>query len=256
MAPPIIASGCLALWLASAGALSVRPHAAARAQLLSTSPLPRLSVPVAALSTPFQLPPEHPRPRAVCAAAAAEAEAEPRVKRLRDRLWSVGWASWWTQTILSVVSGVLLLFANSVMKRPSPALVGGLVLALTGLGTAFCSIFWTWGFTRVSVRLGRQPVTPSEAAKRARGSLRKGMLLNLVGMGASLLGTYTIVGTLAAKALTQSAAVVGAAAPVQALDLLIVQANTNTLAAHFVGLCASLRLLRAASACEDLIDTA
>ena len=255
MAPPIIASGCLALWLAGAGALSVRPHAAARAQLLSTSPLPRLSVPVAALSTPFQLSPERPRPRAVCAAAAAE-EAEPRVKRLRDRLWSVGWASWWTQTILSVVSGVLLLFANSVMQRPSPALVGGLVLALTGLGTAFCSIFWTWGFTRVSVRLGRQPVTPSEAAKRARGSLRKGMLLNLVGMGASLLGTYTIVGTLAAKALTQSAAVVGAAAPVQALDLLIVQANTNTLAAHFVGLCASLRLLRAASACEDLIDTA
>ena len=256
MAPPIIASGCLALWLAGAGALSVRPHVAARAQLLSTSPLPRLSVPVAALSTPFQLPPERPRPRAVCAAAAAEAEAEPRVKRLRDRLWSVGWASWWTQTILSVVSGVLLLFANSVMQRPSPALVGGLVLALAGLGTAFCSIFWTWGFTRVSVRLGRQPGTPSEAAKRARGSLRKGMLLNLVGMGASLLGTYTIVGTLAAKALTQSAAVVGAAAPVQALDLLIVQANTNTLAAHFVGLCASLRLLRAASACEDLIDTA
>ena len=174
MAPPIIASGCLALWLAGAGALSVRPHAAARAQLLSTSPLPRLSVPVAALSTPFQLSPERPRPRAVCAAAAAEAEAEPRVKRLRDRLWSVGWASWWTQTILSVVSGVLLLFANSVMQRPSPALVGGLVLALTGLGTAFCSIFWTWGFTRVSVGLGRQPVTPSEAAKRARGSLRKG----------------------------------------------------------------------------------
>ena len=78
----------------------------------------------------------------------------------------------------------------------------------------------------------------------------------LLGMGASLLGTYTIVGTLAAKALTQSATVVGIAAPVQALDLLIVQANTNTLAAHFVGLCASLRLLRAASACEDLIDTA
>ena len=160
--------------LAGVGALSVRPHAAARAQLLSTSPLPRLSVPVAALSTPFQLPPERPRPRAVCAAAAAEAEAEPRVARLRDRLWSVGWTSWWTQTILSVVSGVLLLFANSVMQRPSPALVGGLVLALAGLGTAFCSIFWTWGFTRVSVRLGRQPLTPSEAAKRARGSSGNG----------------------------------------------------------------------------------
>jgi len=253
MAPRI-----LVVWLAGAGALSVRPHAAARAPLLSTSPLPRLPVPVASLSTPLQLLPERPRhARAVlCAAAATEAEADPRVARLRTRLWSVGWCSWWTQTILSVVSGVLLLFANSVMQRPSPALVGGLVLALAGLGTAFCSIFWTWGYTRISVRLGRQPVTPSDAAKRARGSLRSGMLLNLVGMGASLLGTYTIVGTLAAKALTQSATVVGIAAPVQALDLLIVQANTNTLAAHFVGLCASLRLLRAASACEDLIDTA
>ena len=30
-----------------------------------------------------------------------------------------------------------------------------------------------------------------------------------------------------------------------------VQANTNTLAAHFCGLCATLRLLRAVKACED-----
>merc|ERR1719469_1678399 len=194
-------------WPAIASALTVQPHAAAlRVQPLSTSPLPRLAVPVALLSTPLQLLPEHYR-RVVCVATATEAEADPRVARLRTRLWSVGWLSWWTQTILSVVSGVLLLFASSVMQRPSPALVGGLVLALAGMGT-------------------------------------------------SLMGTYTIVGTLAAKALTQSATVViGTAAPVQALDLLIVQANTNTLAAHFVGLCASLRLLRAASACEDLIDT-
>ena len=249
----------LLLSLTGAAALSVRPHLvpALRAQPLSTSLPLRLTTPVASLSTPLQILPERHHSRAVCRAAVTEAEADPRVARLRTRLWSVSLFSWWTQTILSVVSGVLLLFANSVMQRPSSALVGGLLLALAGLGTAFCSIFWTWGYTRISVRLGRQPVTPSEAARRARGSLRNGMLLNLVGMGFSLMGTYAIVGTLAAKALTQSATVViGTAAPVQALDLLIVQANTNTLAAHFVGLCASLRLLRAASACEDLIDTA
>ena len=33
--------------------------------------------------------------------------------------------------------------------------------------------------------------------------------------------------------------------------MLIVQANTNTLAAHFIGLCASLRLLRAGHAVRD-----
>merc|ERR1719469_775515 len=161
-------------WPAIASALTVQPHAAAlRVQPLSTSPLPRLAVPVALLSTPLQLLPEHYR-RVVCVATATEAEADPRVARLRTRLWSVGWLSWWTQTILSVVSGVLLLFASSVMQRPSPALVGGLVLALAGLGTAFCSIFWTWGYTRTSVRLGRQPVTPSEAARRRAAHCARG----------------------------------------------------------------------------------
>ena len=238
-----------------AAALSTWAHAGPAIRTIAVPsvhapPLPH-SHPLLIPSSPSRAVARHRPCTAQAAAAAAEAQPDPNVARLRSKLWSVGWFSWWAQVILSVVSGVLLLFANSVMQRPSSALLGGLVLALAGLGSAFCSVFWTWGYTRTSVRLGRQQVTPAEAAKRARGSLRSGLLLNLVGMGASLLGTYAIVGTLAAKALTQSAAVVvGATAPVQALDLLIVQANTNTLAAHFIGLCASLRLLRAASACE------
>lgn len=184
--------------------------------------------------------------------AQAAGSPDPIVARLRKRLWGVGWLSWWVQTILTVVSAVLLFFASAV-KMPSPAMLGGLLLALTGLATSFCSMLWTWGYTRISVRLGKQAVAPKEAAQRAAGALRKGLLLNLLGMGVSLLGAEAIIGTLTAKALTQAATVAAGSvsAPVQALDLLIVQANTNTLAAHFCGVCATLRLLRAARACED-----
>ena len=60
-----------------------------------------------------------------------------------------------------------------------------------------------------------------------------------------------ITGTLAAKSLTMSqAATLGvAASPVQAIDILVVQANTNTLAAHFASLCSCLRLRRRAEVC-------
>ena len=55
---------------------------------------------------------------------------------------------------------------------------------------------------------------------------------------------------LAAKTLTQGSALVYSASSgaglVQALDMLIVQASTNTIAAHFLGICASLRIQGAA----------
>ena len=68
-----------------------------------------------------------------------------------------------------------------------------------------------------------------------------------------LLGGEAIVGTLAAKALTQSSALSAAgavgASPVQALDVLVVQANTNTIACHFVSLVCNMRLRGNAQAC-------
>ena len=46
-------------------------------------------------------------------------DAETPVQRLRAQLVAVGWFSWWAQVILSTVSGVLLLFANSVTDKIS-----------------------------------------------------------------------------------------------------------------------------------------
>ena len=154
---------------------------------------------------------------------------------------------------------MLLLFANSVSQQMSPTVLAGRVLALAGLGAAFASTFWCWGYTRLSVRLGRRDASAADAAAKALGALRIGLAINLAGMGVSILGAEAIIGTLAAKSLTTGAGAIVAAPPggmVQALDMLIVQANTNTVAAHFVGLCVSLRIRGAAEAAAAVGDAA
>jgi len=75
-----------------------------------------------------------------------------------------------------------------------------------------------------------------------------GCTINLVGMLATLLGAEQIVGALAIKVLTQSGIQVtgyGQVPPqLQPLDILIVQANTNTLLSHFCSLVGFLWMTR------------
>ncbi|CAM9349988.1 unnamed protein product [Hapterophycus canaliculatus] len=87
-----------------------------------------------------------------------------------------------------------------------------------------------------------------------RNSLKMGLYINVAGMLLALVGAEQIVGTLVAKVLysqgfqpnvvmgTTGAAEV-AQAQFRALDVFIVQANTNTLLSHFCSLAASLWLL-------------
>jgi hypothetical protein len=74
------------------------------------------------------------------------------------------------------------------------------------------------------------------------------MSINLVGLLLSLLGAQAIVGALLAKSLTLPQTGLGVyqidpSRTIRTLDILVVQANTNTVAAHFAGLVGSLWLL-------------
>jgi len=87
-----------------------------------------------------------------------------------------------------------------------------------------------------------------------RRAITVGSALNLAGMLATLLGTFVIIGGLATKVLTAGlgggAVVMGgnpnavALQTVQPLDILIIQANANTLLSHFVSLFLTLFLTR------------
>ncbi|RRT61199.1 hypothetical protein B296_00006253 [Ensete ventricosum] len=81
-------------------------------------------------------------------------------------------------------------------------------------------------------------------------TLKNGIVLNLLGMGAAILGMQATVGLLVAKALTTSTVpyyqgISPGRSPVLALDVFLVQASANTILSHFLGLVFSLELLRA-----------
>jgi Protein of unknown function (DUF3611) len=168
------------------------------------------------------------------------------------RLKRVSWLSWWCQVILTVTSSVILVFAKNVVSGVRDAQVN-FVLAGTGIVASFMSIFWTWGGgARLSRRLLRRPTSRIQAANMLRKAIKVGVSLNLIGMFLTLLGAEQTVGVLAIKTLTARPWNSPTGMPMMAtmvdglqpLDILVVQANTNSLFSHFVSLVCLLYLNR------------
>ncbi|GAX27601.1 hypothetical protein FisN_13Hh310 [Fistulifera solaris] len=159
----------------------------------------------------------------------------------------VSWFSWWSQVILTSVSGVILGFARRTLVQRNTALSTGgtssFFLSGIGLIVSAVSILWTWGNgSRLSRRLIRRPLPRAKAAHMLRRAVQVGVTINLVGLLVHLLAAEEIVGTLALQVLTSSSSR-NAMFPeglVQPLDILVVQANTNSLLSHFCSLASLL----------------
>ncbi|XP_078442981.1 translocon at inner membrane of chloroplasts 21 [Wolffia australiana] len=166
--------------------------------------------------------------------------------RYFKRLGSLGF---WGQLVCTAVAAVILSFSTIITgKVTSPATFYATSAAIAA---AFVSVFWSFGYIRLSERLRKTATDPTKAPPRAEvvKSLRNGIVVNLLGMGAAVLGMQATVGLLVAKALTTSAvpyyqAIPPGQSPVLALDVFLVQASANTILSHFLGLAASLELLR------------
>ncbi|KAK4799944.1 hypothetical protein SAY86_025309 [Trapa natans] len=166
--------------------------------------------------------------------------------RYFKRLGNLGF---WGQLVCTVVAAVILSFSVVITgKITSPATF---YATAGGIAAAFISIFWSFGYIRLSERLRRTANDPSKAPPRADvvKTLKNGIVLNLLGMGAAILGMQATVGLLVAKALTSSAnpyyqGISPGYSPVLALDVFLVQASANTILSHFLGLVFSLELLR------------
>ncbi|KAL4302947.1 hypothetical protein GQ457_10G020570 [Hibiscus cannabinus] len=166
--------------------------------------------------------------------------------RYFKRLGNLGF---WGQLVCTLVSAVILSFSVVITgKITSPATF---YATATGIVAAFISVFWSFGYIRLSEKLKRTANDPSKAPPRADvvKSLKNGIVLNLLGMGAAILGMQATVGFLVAKALTSSTnpyyqGISPGYSPVLALDVFLVQASGNTILSHFLGLVFSLELLR------------
>ncbi|HIK04158.1 MAG TPA: DUF3611 family protein [Trichormus sp. M33_DOE_039] len=162
-----------------------------------------------------------------------------------------GWISFWIQLVLGVVSGIIvLLFAVFSQRAGSPSnnpgTSFGVFLAVCGILILGGGIYLAYRYTRI----GRQLLS-SNASNRPRKVetvqvLRLGLWVNLAGTLVTLLGAQAIVGTLVARSISPQAITTQFFDPtriISGLDMLVVQANTNTVSAHFAGLVGSLWLL-------------
>ncbi|XP_004496947.1 protein TIC 21, chloroplastic [Cicer arietinum] len=176
-------------------------------------------------------------------------QVSKRLEKTARHFKRLGGLGFWGQLVCTVVSAVILSFSVVITgKVTSPATF---YATAGGIAAAFISVFWSFGYIRLSEKLRRTANEPTKAPPRSDvvKSLQNGIVLNLLGMGAAILGMQATVGSLVAKALTSSASpfyqgISPGSSPVLALDVFLVQASANIILSHFLGLVFSLELLR------------
>lgn len=154
-------------------------------------------------------------------------------------LRTFGWIGFWTKLILTVGSGLVLLFAIADPNLNINIRSGlGLFSALGGILMLCFSIYWFFRYTRFSKQLEASEPSLHPSRKETVHTLQTGALLNLVGMLLILIGIEVIVGNLLGKTLSvpQGAAIYKSGQLIEPLDIFVVQANINMIVALFVGI--------------------
>jgi hypothetical protein len=170
------------------------------------------------------------------------------VKKIAAQLWRVGWAGFWLQIVLAVVSTVIFLFAAASASAgfSNPGTGGSLVFSAAGLFLLYVSTFWSFRYVITSRKLKNSDLRPKRVDTIKL--VQWGLMSSIVGMGLSVMGAESIAGTLLGKSLS-SAVSFGMFSPdalskiIQPLDIFIVLANTHTITAHFIGIVSALWLL-------------
>lgn len=180
-------------------------------------------------------------------------KSPPSLQVIAKSFRIAGLIGFWTQLILGVVSAVILLVFAIFGQRAgssgnNPGTGFGIFLAICGLVTLGVSVYMAFRYTRLGNQL--QSPNPNNRPRKIETvqALRLGAIVNLVGILLTLLGAQAIVGTFAARAISQPQLAIyapqqGNQAWITGLDMFAIQANTNIVFAHFAGLITSLWLL-------------
>jgi Protein of unknown function (DUF3611) len=171
------------------------------------------------------------------------------VKNIATQMRRVGWAGFWSQLILAVVSTAIFIFAILISGNSAnnPATGGSLLFSIGGLLGLYGSTFWSFNYMKIARKLKNPDLRPKKA--ETIQTIRFGIMLSAIGMGLSVMGAESISGTLLAKSFSSIETKMGFFNPsalskiIDPLDISIVLANTHTITAHFIGMVSSLWLL-------------
>ncbi len=170
------------------------------------------------------------------------------VRKIAAQLRRVGWAGFWLQLALAIVSTLIFLFAIPFASTGArnPGTGGSLLFAVGGLLAVYISTYWSFRYISIGRKLKNPEIRPKKADTIK--VVQWGLLCSVLGLGSSVMGAESIAGTLLGKSLSlaQPFAVYSPDALskiIQPLDIFIVLANTHTITAHFIGIISSLWLL-------------
>ena len=179
----------------------------------------------------------------------AVANISRKVARTARACKSLGRWAFWSQLVLTTVAAVIVVF-SFLYKGLTKSTDAGLYFILFGLVAGYFTTFWSLGVVRLGdkLRKGAKDLDVVPPRTDVIRTLSTGVTVNVIGLGATIVGLQATTGMLFAKTLTAAAQMPMYGAPVVgtgvALDIFLVQAASNSMLAHWFGLAVSLWLLR------------
>jgi hypothetical protein len=172
----------------------------------------------------------------------------PAVQKVSKNLQLWGFWSFWLQLILGIISTVTLLFATPALfetKQNVQNVQFGIFSAFISIVLLVVAIYTSFRYNKIGKKIENRDPAMRPKKSETIGLIKFGLIFNLVGMLFSIIGAETLVGLSLAKLLNLSPQLIGSNPQlfVNSIDLLIIQANTNTIGAHFAGIATSLILI-------------
>lgn len=191
----------------------------------------------------------------------------PKMERIARVLKLANWISVWLQLALAAASSLMLTFAiagrsfsqsletpnvnpgpnvgiTETIQGTTPGIGIGIFWAVTGILALLFAVYLAFRQTRLAKHL-RHP-DPMRHPKKGDvlRLLRLGVIVGLVGMLFTILGSGATMGILLSKTIAQpqGVAIYDPARIIRSLDVFVAMANVNGIAAHFLGTVTSLSL--------------
>ena len=168
----------------------------------------------------------------------------------------IGWASFWLKLVLALVSISIVLFASASLgsrpATPGQATAGagislGIPFLIGGVVCLFISVYWSFFYTRLSLRLVKPTPKGQPSKTETTRWLKAALITDLIGMLLMVIGAESVGGILFGKALSQGVGSFINIDPsrfIQPGDLMVILGSIHGIAGLFIGLSSSLWLLQ------------
>ncbi|PSF38419.1 hypothetical protein C7H19_05385 [Aphanothece hegewaldii CCALA 016] len=156
------------------------------------------------------------------------------------RRWGLG--KFWTEFVLGIISCVPV-GASVLTSRNRTGGVGSF-WAVGGLFVLLLSIYFAWRYFSLGKSLKIKDSSERPKRVEIQQLIKQGLIINLVGMFLSLIGTQSSVGDALIKSFSQTGSnVVQGGCILNSANIFDIQANTAIFTVHFIGIAISLWLL-------------